>query len=153
IMLSHVAVALLRDVLSAPELLAGARPITRRIVRWGNNAPTLELDHAAVVVSERELLAQLEQVAQAPETSNGAGDFTIFASRPLPPPAAEHGFGSRRASTARIRLKDACDSKACCMESIENGWLFMLPDEAESGWLLTVGCGPQEALAQSQLIA
>ena len=61
IMLSEAALALIRDVFERPDLFHAAPRITRRVVKWGRNAEPLALDHAAVVVSERELLGELEQ--------------------------------------------------------------------------------------------
>ena len=90
IMLSEAALALMRDVFERPDLFRTAPRITRRVVQWGRNAQPVAFDHAAVVVSERELLGELRAgnpncpLNQAPDE----GDFTIFASHPLP---AEHG--------------------------------------------------------------
>jgi hypothetical protein len=159
IMLSDAAVELARDIFRRPHLFARAPRITRRVVRWGANAETLELEHGAVVVSEPELLAELEQREDFPEPagagrkSMGTPAFTIHASRPLPPDAAEHAFGSRFASAVPIRLIDALDSTSCWIESLENGWMFLIPNSPESGWLLTVGSSPESALAQSRLIS
>lgn len=159
IMLSDAAVELMRDIFRRPGLFAGARRITRRVVRWGQHAETLELKHGGIVVSELELLAQLEPhqntptPADAEQHSPNTSSFTIHSSRPLPSNPAEHAFGSRTASAAHVFLKDARDPGACWIESLESGWMFLIPDAHESGWLLTVGSSPESALAQSQLIS
>jgi hypothetical protein len=154
IMLSEAALTLMRDVFERPDLFHTAPRITRRVVKWGRNAQPVAFDHAAVVVSEPELLAGLarETVPLAKPTPDES-DFTIVASRPLPADTVEHCFGSRIASAAPVRLKDSRDSASCWIESLEDGWLFLIPNAPESGWLLSVGC-PLEAIPErSSLIA
>ena len=154
IMLSENALALIRDVFESPDLFRSAHRISQRSVNWGPGAEPVALDHAAVVVSERELLNQLEQGREPPvERLDHEADFTIFASRPLPGEPVEHCFGSRIAHAAPIRLKDAPDSESCWIESLEEGWLFLIPDAVDSGWLLSVGSSPPTVLSHSRLIA
>ncbi len=153
IMLSEAALSLMRSVFDRPALFIAAPRINRRVVKWGRNAQPVVLDHAAVVVSEPELLSQLEPgVETVDDSSLTAVDFTIFASRPLPPGPVEYCFGSRLASAAKVHLKDARDSTSCWIESLENGWLFLIPNASESGWLLSVGGPPQALLERSLLI-
>jgi hypothetical protein len=154
IMLSENALTLIRDVFERPDLFRSAHRITRRSVNWGRGAEPVALDHRAVVVSERALLSELEQRLEPPvERLDHEADFTIFASRPLPAEAVEHWFGSRIAHAAPIRLKDAHDSESCWIESLEDGWLFLIPDAVDSGWLLSVGSSPPTVLSHSRLIA
>ena len=154
IMLSDAALTLIRDVFERPGLFRTAHRITSRVVQWGKNGVPTAFDHAAVVVSEQELLRELEQ-GFGPRESVGGGTnpFTIFASRPLPGAPIEHRFGSRTACATLVRLRDARDSASCWIESVEEGWLFLIPNTADSGWFLSVG-GPTETLTrQSTLIA
>ena len=60
IMLSDAAVTLIRDVFDRADLFVNAPRISRRVVQWGKNTEPLTLAHSAVVVSERELLHELE---------------------------------------------------------------------------------------------
>jgi hypothetical protein len=154
IMLSEAALLMMRDVFERPDLFRTAPRITRRVVQWGRNAKPVAFNHAAVVVSERELLSELEQETELlAEPARDESDFTIIASRPLPADAVEHWFGSRIALAVPVRLKDTGDSASCWIESLEDGWLFLIPNAAESGWLLSVGC-PLEAIPErSSLIA
>jgi hypothetical protein len=154
IMLSDAAVALMRDVFECPDLFLTAPRISRRVVQWGRNAEPLTLEHSAVVVSEQGLLSELAQgLEQVAEPATGEADIMIFASRPLPREPVEHCFGSRIASAAKVSLKDARDSASCWIESLEEGWLFLIPNAPESGWLLSVGGSPQSILKRSRLIA
>ena len=154
IMLGDASLALIRDVFDRPDLFRNLPRIQRRIVAWEKNAEPLPLEHSAVVVSEEYLLDNLRldlpmNDAEAPPDA----DWTIFASRPLPHGATEKRFGTRVASAARVRLKDERDSTACWIESLEDGWLFLIPDTSESGWLLSVGQGPETLLGRSRIIA
>ncbi len=155
IMLSDAAVELIRDVFGKPSLFSGLPRIERRNVLWGDAVDPRALAHSAVVVSETALLESLTGV---PGTGDFTGEtdgprFTVYTSRPIPPTAVEQRFGSRRASAARVALKDAADLSACWIESLESGWLFLIPNALESTWLLAVG-GPVEALlGQSRAIA
>ena len=154
IMLSDAALGLIRDVFEKPGLFAAAHRITRRVVQWGRNAGPVELDHSAAVVSERDLLDALEQgLAPRDFPADGKGDFTIFASRPLPTGPVEHCFGSRTACAAQACLRDAEDSATCWIESVAEGWLFLIPNSSSSAWLLCVGGPPETILQSSTLIA
>jgi len=152
IMLSENALSLIRDVFGQPALFRTAPRITRRIVKWGPDAEPRALDHEAIVVSEQELLAGLQQGIDLPDPGERA-DFTIYASRPLPGETVEHTFGSRIASAIGVQLKDAADSSSCWIESLEEGWLFLIPTAVDSAWLLSVGCPPESILDRSRVIA
>ena len=153
ILLSDAALALIRDVFEKPGLFRSAHRITRRVVQWGRNAEPKVLDHGAVVVSERELLSELEQGLDPCRPRDGEAGFTIFAARPLPEDSIELSFGSRTAYAAQIRLLDRSDSASCWIESLETGWLFLIPNTEDSGWLLSVGRAPETMLEGSTLIA
>ncbi|MEI4884263.1 hypothetical protein, partial [Klebsiella pneumoniae] len=84
------------------------------------------------VVSEEALADRLRP--RILKHDGAAAEWTFFASRPLPPASAEHHFGTRRAVAVAVELRDGIDASACWIESLERGWLFMLP-----GWLLAVG--------------
>jgi 2-polyprenyl-6-methoxyphenol hydroxylase-like FAD-dependent oxidoreductase len=150
-MLSEAAVSLIRDVFERPDAYRHAHRISRRVVKWGLSAEPVALDHHAVVVSESDLLNELEQSPS--DRSGGEGDFTIFASRPLPHGPVEHCFGTRTASAAAVQLRSAKDSANCWIESLEDGWLFLIPNALGSGWLLSVGRPAHESIEQSTLIA
>ena len=154
VMLGETTQALLADVFEQPDLFRGAHRIQKRVVAWAPNAQTVSVKHSAVVVSEEWLLERIRPALELdrPLTDDDA-DWTILASRPLPAESIEHGFGSRKAAAMPVRLRDGSDPAACTIESIEDGWLFLLPSASDSGWLLTVGGAADSLLARSRVIA
>lgn len=154
IMLSETTQKLLQDIFERADLFRGLPRIRKRIVDWGANARRLVLPHSAVVVSEPALL---NRIRQAPPSSDGnhleRADWTIFTSRPLPANSTERHFGSRHATASAVKLKDGSDSEACWVESVDEGWLFLLPDGAGKGWLLSVGGSSESLLAASRTVA
>jgi hypothetical protein len=136
--------ALLRDVFEQNNIFNDVRRVSRRIVAWGGRE-SMDLPHSSVVISEQELIGRLQSPASALGGANP--DWTIYTSRPLPQ-GADHNFGSRIAAASGARLRASAQRDACWIESLENGWLFLLP-----GWLLAVGATADELLADSRLIA
>lgn len=153
LMLGAAAQKLLADVFDRPDLFQDLPKIRKRIVAWGPNPEPLELPHSAVVVSEKTLLdrIQCELPASRVEPAPDVG-WTIWAARPLPQPSREHHFGSRLATASIARLRSDCETDACWIESLEEGWLFLLPGEGQA-WLLSVGASPDALLSGSRLIA
>ncbi len=154
VMLSDNAIELIRDVFDRSDLFRDAVRIRRRVVAWGPNSRVVDLDHSAAVVSEQALLESLgAEFEMAHESSGAPADWTVFASRLLPASVNEHHFGSRVAFAGPVTLKTAADAEACWVESLENGWLFLIPGAAGSGSLISVGAPPDAHLAQSRLVA
>jgi hypothetical protein len=131
---------LMCDVFAKPDIFRGLPQIDRRIVAWGAGAEPVELPHAAVLVSEEELVARL----QGEWSDSENAEWTVYASRPLPEGVEERHFGSRRASAVAADFTGS----ACSVESLAGGWLFLIP-----GWLIAVGGTPEELLAQSRVVA
>jgi hypothetical protein len=146
ILLGDQALALIRDIFEQPGLFAELPRIRKRIVAWGPGSRPVAVEHSAVVVSE-EMLLDAIRPSLIP-TGSQELPWTIIAARPLPAPAIEHCFGSRTASAQSVTLKDGSDPAACWIESLENGWLFLVP-----GWLLAVGAPTDALLAESRVIA
>jgi hypothetical protein len=158
IMIGESTQQLLTDVFDSPDLFTGLPRIRRRVVAWGPSAKPVEVPHSAVVVSEPVLLSRIQQrlernhLDQREHLERPASDWKILTSRPVQPSSVEHHFGSQIAAVSAVRLKPDCDSEACWVESIENGWLFLLPDHGGASWLLSVGDIPEVLLESSQLI-
>jgi len=151
ILLSDAALELIRDVFGKPNLFRDLPRIRQRIVVWEKDQHPLPLEHSAIVVSEETLLASLQPTTRLDNSvDDGARSWTIYAARPLPPAVEEHSFGSRVAYTVRTKLKDC---SACWIESLEDGWLFLIPEAPQSGWLLSIGAEPKVLLGRSRFIA
>src|SRR6266481_2151102 len=153
VMLSETTQHLLRDVFEREDLFAAFPRIRRRVVKWEQNGEPLVLPHSAIIVSEKELLDRIQQgLAPGGEMKIGQADWTVFASSPLPPSSVEYHFGSRQAAASAVMLQRTCDAEACWIESLESGWLFLLPSGEGSGWLLSVGDSVESLLLPSRLI-
>jgi hypothetical protein len=152
VMLSDAAVALIRDVFERADLFHAAPRIMKRIVRWGPGANPVALDHAAVVVSEQELMDALGTPV-SDDNPEPPPDWTVVASRPLPPNTIENRFGNRFATAIPVELNANAEPEACWMESLPAGWLFLITCAPGAGWMLSVGAPTEELLAQSTLIA
>ncbi len=146
IMLSDAAIALIEDVFDRRGVLNGIHRIRKRVVAWSSEP--VELQHSAGVVSERQLLDYLQV---DPTGGKGDADWTVFTSRPLPAGTEEHHFGSRTAWALPVSLVGSGDT--CWIESLAEGWLFLIPNSRSAGWLLAVGAEPASLLEESLLIA
>ncbi|MGZ6015704.1 MAG: hypothetical protein ACXWKM_08150 [Phenylobacterium sp.] len=149
IVLSHTALALIRDVFGRPELLADRPPIDRRVVAWGPSAEPVAVPHAAIMTSEDDLLAALRTDDEP--GFDGPPDFVIQAG--AADTLGQMRFGSRNAIAAKVRMKAAADLSACWIEALDEGWLFVAPNPEGASWLLAVGAPPEQLLAKSRLIA
>jgi hypothetical protein len=153
IMVSESTQQLITSVFELPDLFCGLPQIRRRIVRWGLDAPTLTLPHAAIVVSEQVLLDRISaQPTLREPAAGGESLWTILASRPLPEPSQEYQFGSRMASASKVERKEHGENDSSWVESLPNGWLFLLPN-GETSWLLSVGDSTEALLAESRAVA
>ncbi len=150
IMLGAPALALLRDVMGQPNLLAGMPRITRRVVAWGGLGP-VSVPHAAIVVSEDDLRRALDR-GKATAGDPRPADFAVHVAAPLPE-GERLGFGKCEAEICRVALRDPALHEECRIEALDAGWLFLLPGGAASGWLLGFGAPLAELLAQSRLVA
>jgi hypothetical protein len=155
IMLSNTALQLIRDVFGNHSLFHDQPHVRRRIVAWGVGAKPLELDHSATVVSEDMLLHALNtgRYTEAADEPNGDAKWNIFTKRPLPEPADDLAFGSRTASAHSVTLRADVEPEACWIESLHEGWIFLITTTPGRGWLLCVGCSSQSSAVESRLIA
>ncbi len=146
ILLGDRALALVRDIFGKRELLADAPRVRKRVVAWGPRAAPVTLEHSALIVAGEDLLDAIRPAA-AP-TGGLNIPWTIHAARPLPAPATCHCFGSRLAQAVAVSLKPHADSETCWIESLGEGWLFLIP-----GWLLAVGNSAEFLLSRSRVVA
>ena len=111
------------------------------------------LPHSAVIVSEEFLLDRIAKTVHFNGASDDLIDWTIFSSRPLPAPSAERAFGERMATVVPVQLESRSARATCWIESLEDGWLFLLPDDMPAGWLVSVGGSLETQLAHSEVVA
>jgi len=147
VLLSDAALALLRDLLDRPNLLAGLPRIARRIVAWGGGAP-VAVPHAGAVASGAVLAAALPDPPGAGE--NQEPFFTIYGT--TVPDVPVQRFGTRPAEAAAVQLARRADRDACYVESVASGWLFLIP-HGDAAWLLGVGGAIDDLLGESRLVA
>jgi hypothetical protein len=153
IMVSQTAQKLLSDVFQKGDLFDGLHQIRRRIVLWGEDPRPVIVSHSARVVPEQVLLDRLQSATAPGDCRQSRGcAWTILTSHPLPPSSVERSFGSRMATACAIKLKPGSDTGACWIESLADGWLFLLPMESDNAWLLAVGGSPESLLARSRLV-
>jgi hypothetical protein len=149
IMLSDPTQRLFKDVFKQEDLFGDQPRIRKRVVAWGPQAEPLTLDHTAVVVSEQFLVETIRGRLPLDESREETPDWTIIASR-LPAGSVEQSFGSRVATAVPVTLREGSDPEACWIESLEDGWLFLIPAARGSAWLLSVGSG--SLLERSRMI-
>ena len=140
---------LFRETFEREDLFDDLPAITRRVVAWGPGSEARALPHSAVVVSEQYLLDQLP----VEDGGGGGAQWTVYGSRPLPAVCVERHFGARNANAFPVRMREGVDAGACWIESLENGWVFLLPAGKVAGWLLAVGEIGESPLAGSRLVA
>lgn len=153
VLLSARTQALIGDVFGRRDLFTGLPRIEKRCVAWGHGSESLVLAHSSVIVSEAVLAERLPPsgLLDGPELEREP-EWTILASRPLPTSTVERHFGSRMASALRVELVQGIDSSTCWIESLEGGWLFLIPCGDNVGWLLAVGGTHELLLDQSRIV-
>jgi hypothetical protein len=153
IMIGETTQRLFQDVFGQEGLFLGLPGITKRVVAWGNDSKPRALAHSAVVVPEQALLARLgPQAPMEDKLESGEPRWTIVTSRQRPPNSVEHDFGSRMVSAAPVALRGGADRSACWVESLDDGWLFLVPDGLGAGWLLAAGGTAESQLGRSRLV-
>ena len=151
IMIGRTTQGLFRDTFGQDDLFRGLPAITRRVVAWGPGSEVLTLPHSAVITGEQDLLQRLPLPTECADTTDT--DWTIVASRPLPEGCSEQHFGARNARAVPVRLREDADREACWVESMETGWLFLIPCANGGGWLLEVGAPGEILLPGSRLVS
>ena len=109
LLIGNATQALIEDVFERKNVFHGAQRISKRIVAWGNpgstDAQPVEVPHAAVVISEQDLVDPLNPPES--EAHDAAAAWTIFTSRPLPERVQDRHFGSRIAQASRGSIEKA----------------------------------------------
>jgi hypothetical protein len=158
---------LLRELFPIPkadegdeDLFEGFARISRRIVLWGDAPEPLNLPHRGVVAPEGELLARLWRRVPAlasadPQQPVPAAGWRIQSTRANIAADQERCFGSRRARFALVELREGAEPEACWVESVADGWLFLLSLGGGKATLIAVGDTDtvDQLLAGSRLVA
>jgi len=150
IMLSESALGLLRDIFERPTLFCDKVAVERRIVAWGDGQPAI-LPHSAIILSGAELSVELAMPALAIAPDDEIF-FTLHGVSPFPDESRRF-FGHRTAMAASIDLCPRADERACHVEAVASGWLFLIPCGPRKAWLLGVGDTLDVLLAQSRLVS
>jgi hypothetical protein len=151
-MVSASSQALFCDILNTQQTFSVLPRIERRVVKWGPNAQTIALPHSAVIVSEEFLLGRISTLVRFNDASDDSQDWTIVSSRPLPENSVECEFGKRMATVVPVQLDRRAALATCWIESVDDGWLFLIPD-GSTGWLMSVGGRLDSHLARSEVVA
>jgi hypothetical protein len=150
VLLSRQTVTLLAEIFASVNLFSVGHPIQKRVVAWGAAEP-ITLPHSALVISETDLLSRLWTQVRVP-VQLPAGEWKFLSSGASG--LQQRGFGTRVASVARAVLHRDVDQSACWIESVDSGWLFLLPRGVnEAATLIAVGGTPDELLGKSRIVA
>jgi hypothetical protein len=152
IMVGGTTQKLFSDVFACDDLFRGLPTIAKRVVAWGMRSDPQVVPHSAIVVNERDLLDRLP-VSDGVTEESSQTSWALIASRPLPEACVEKSLGARTARAMPVRLRDDADQSACCVESLPDGWLFLIPDGQATGWLLAVGDVGESWLNGSRVIS
>ncbi len=158
LLLNEQTQSLLRETFDSSAFFLQAPRIRSRIVSWGTEAQPLELPHRGTVVSEQELLSDLWRRAVTPNhasspAANTDAVWTIASSQNTDALPKSWQFGSRLAATTMVELAPHAADHCCWIESLPDGWLFLLPSGDRRAALVSVGYFPDRLIEQSRLIA
>jgi hypothetical protein len=160
LMLGEPTVALLARLWNDPSLFAGARPIGARAVSWGAKPEFETLPAPGIAIAAADLARRLAARLDLPQ--NVASDDREAAwivdartgSTHQDSAAPTHAFGRRHASIAQASLRANSRTDVCVMESLERGWVFLLPIGAGQAALQFVSVPEAPALpGSSEVVA
>jgi flavin-dependent dehydrogenase len=132
LVLNPVTIALLEDLWDADgTLLAGAHPLSGRVVAWGRGGletaaePALSLDGGDLGRRLRDRLAGVRVVAEPPGDPDG-WDWVVEAGGAGSPGEATVA-GRRCVLAARVRLAPGASGTLCRMTTVPGGWIHLAP--------------------------
>lgn len=149
VMLSEATLNLLNDCLGERLPTDQYHPITRRIVAWGDN-DAVSIKHSGIALGAHQLNKLLPQPVSG-IGADTAADFRVFAATPFPE-SSHQSFGKRIGSSAEVVLLCKEESNACWIESLDSGWIFLIPTAHGQGWLLGVGAELDTLLSRSRYL-
>jgi flavin-dependent dehydrogenase len=153
LMLSEQTQLLLRDVFGIDNLLEGATRINRRIVAWGQSTEPAVLPHSGLIMRESTLLGRLWPMVRVQTGKCESAGWNVGSVKDALSESSRYEFGSRLANVVSVELNETSSRTSCWIESLRNGWLFLIPSGGNSGSLIAVGESPKSLLEQSALVA
>jgi hypothetical protein len=142
---------LITDVFGDETTFSDLPTVQKRIVFWGSEPELATLPHYGIAISESVLLDRLWAKVKPSHLLSSGPEWSIY-STPKVPFGTQQQFGSRMATSIPVQLKETAGD-TCWIESLDEGWLFLLPCAGAKGSLVAVGSSSGELLAQSRLIA
>ena len=153
LMLSNSTRMLIEDAFEDETIFDGLHRIRQRIVAWGSSSEPAVLPHSGIVVAENSLLERLWPRINFQAANETNPSWTVQCwGKPLPD-RVEHRFGSRFAAASEARLSKQAPQDACWIESLRNGWLFLISSGDGCASLLAIGASAEELLNESKLIS
>lgn len=155
ILLSHATQHLLRTIFptttTQDDVFDGFLPIRQRIVLWGDAKEAVTLPHVGLVAPEDVLLKRLWNQIDSCNEKPVAAPFQ-WQIRTLATQSVMR-FGHRHAHIAAAQLRSSAPDNTCWVESVHDGWLFLLPLGEARATLMAVGNEPNALLQNSRLIS
>ena len=134
VLLSEATARLLAALWGDPLLLAGTHPIRERAVSWGAAPDVDVLPAPGIAIDVDDLIQRLAEGLCLPlGAADAASDAAwIVDTRPgsIGPSDADppmHAFGGRHAWISQVELRTDSRHDLCVMESVADGWAFLLP--------------------------
>lgn len=158
LLISEQTQSILNEIFGGSELFEGAQQIRRRMVSWGGKTETLNLPHRGLVVSESDLLGRLWRRMEIGDTASSSAatphsTWTVVATSDHAALPAPQSFGGRRATVTSVALHRNAPEDCCWVESVTDGWLFLLPIGQSRAMLIGSGYVPEALIEKSTLIA
>jgi hypothetical protein len=130
LLLGQATANLLAALWSDPALLRGAHRIRERAVYWNRGKAVAPVAAPGLVMAADELVRRLASRATIATSSRGSAPGWIVSAQAPQAGAsspAMREIGRRHAWIAHATLAQAALRDRCLMESIDDGWLFLLP--------------------------
>ena len=159
-MLGERAAGLLEALWNDPALLSDTHVVRERAVWWGPADRCETVSAPGIAIGVDDLVQRLRARLHLPQNVASADREAawIVDARPCSTHhnnvATIHAFGRRHASIAPASLRANSRTDVCIMESIERGWVFLLPIGAGQAALQFISVSEASALLNaSEIVA
>jgi flavin-dependent dehydrogenase len=131
LLLGEATAGLLAALWNDPLLLAGAHPVRERAVSWGSASGADTVPAPGVAIGANELVRRLAARLRLPSAAPDAAALIVDAQPGSPESAGAaapmRAFGRRHAWVAQAMLRAESRPDLCVMETVGDGWVFLLP--------------------------